>query len=205
MEHQKNTEPTATSARAKRKIQLDAKDRYIRPAKRCNTKSKKATPSSSISTPITHTPLVEITNIQTTPINSTTTQPQPSQLNAKGKHKSCAPNPSTTINLINKFSAAVPGFASTSYLPNTVQPPTNSSHDDNQISVQVSDAAHHDCHDNEVNDDCDSNFDENDDEILSSDSDSDMQQGEDNFQIGNITFRGLYIYLMNLFTGFNFY
>ncbi|KAK2449631.1 hypothetical protein QL285_008806 [Trifolium repens] len=196
MENENNYEEITNSNRAKRKSILQTKDRYVRPPKKPKTSAKKttSTPTSKQCTPTTSaTPLVDITNIQSTPINDATTQPIPSQLNPHHKQKSCVLKSTTTINLIAKFSEAMPSLGSTSAIPDTEQPPTNLSDDYKTTNAEVDDASHDGNHENEDDEECDSNLDEHDEQSLSSDSDSEFQQDTDNFQIGNITFRGLYI------------
>jgi hypothetical protein len=195
MENQNNLDSTSNTNRAKRKSIRQTKDRYTRAPKKPKTAAKKTTtPTSKQFTPTTSiTPLVDVTNIQSTPINQTTTQPIPSQLNQHQKHKSCVTRSTTTINLIAKFSEAMPSLGSTSSIPNAEQPPTNLSDHYNTHNEQVDSPSDNDIHENEDDEECDSNLDEHDNQSLSSDSDSEFEQDADNFQIGNITFRGLYI------------
>ncbi|MCI28366.1 hypothetical protein A2U01_0049566, partial [Trifolium medium] len=108
-----------------------------------------------------------------------------SQLNLQDKHKTCLKHPTTSINLINKFSAAVSHVGSTSYLPTRVQ----MTDDESGINEDGHDPIGDDHDDNEQDEDRDSNIDEGSNSDFLSDSDSEMQQSEENFQIGNITFQ----------------
>jgi hypothetical protein len=195
MEDENNLGSTSITNRAKRKSIRQTKDRYTRAPKKSKTPTTKCTTTTSKeSTPTTYTtPLVDITNIQSTPIHETTTQPIPSQLNQHQQHRSCVRKSTTTINLIAKFSEAMPSLGSTSSNPNTEEPPTNLSDHYNTHNEHSDSPSHDDIHENEDDEECDSNLDEHDNQSLSSDSDSEFEQDADNFQIGNITFRGLYI------------
>jgi hypothetical protein len=134
--------------------------------------------------------LVDITNNQTPPTQPNNTQPQSSHFNHYGKQKSCAPNTTANINLLNKFLAVDTNVASTSSEPTPQsQSPFERTHD--QPMVNDDDQVFpDDNNDDEQHDECDSERDELQASDASSDSDDEFELGEDNFHIGNITFQG---------------
>jgi hypothetical protein len=198
MEDDENYEDPTSSARSKRKTILNQRERYKRPPKKAKTSSKKNIATISPTPELISTPLVDITNNQTPPTQPNNTQPQSSHFNHYGKQKSCAPNTTANVNLLNKFSAVDTNRASTSYLPTPNTQSPFETPDDDPNGNDIPNIFPDDNNDDEHQHDVDSEADEFQASDASSESDDEFQLSDDNFHIGNITFQGT-VYIIVVF------
>ncbi|GAU30734.1 hypothetical protein TSUD_145310 [Trifolium subterraneum] len=172
-----NSTDNSAKARAKRKHVVEHKHLNIRANKRHNTRSTNNTTTSCLHRTTSETPLTDITNkIQTNELHSIHTQPSSSQVNSKGKQKITHLQTRTTINLLNKFSAAA---------HNIIEPTFSNSHPyyiDTSIDEDDADTDYFNqdhVQSEHQNDDLYQDADQSNGESNSDDLDDDLEQQED--------------------------